>query len=140
MGSPAAPQNGTTVVAHSALLTLTSAPADDSLALRVTRVSDHRLIAGPGQLTATLDGHDVALTAMPDGSYLLGTDHDGGGAHSLAVVVAHDGIRELLTGTVSVPQKRSTLGFLQGHGMSAWWVLNVVVVLIAVLVLSRRKS
>jgi hypothetical protein len=140
VGSPAASQNGTTVVAHSALLTLTAATSDDSLALQVRRVSDHRLIVGPGQMTATLDGHDVPLTAKPDGTYLLAADHEAAGAHSLAVVVSHDGIRELLTGTVSMPQERSALGFLQGHGMSAWWVLNIVVVLIAVLVISRRKS
>ncbi len=128
------------VVAHSALLTLTVAPSDDALALKVTRVSDHRLVTGPGRMTATLDGHDVPLTAKPDGTYLLAADHESVGAHSLAVVVSHDGIRELLTGTVSLPQERSALGFLQGHGMSAWWVLNIVVVLIAVLALSRRKS
>lgn len=139
MGSPAAYQNGTTVVARSALLTLTAAPSDDSLALQVTRVSDHQLIVGPGQVTVTLDGHDVPLTARADGTYLLAADHESEGPHSLAVVVSHDGIRELLTGTVSLPQEQSALGFLQGHGMSAWWVLNIVVVLIAVLALSRRK-
>ncbi len=139
MAAPAAPQNGPTVVARSALLTLTAAPADHSLALRVSRASDHRLIAGPGKLTATLDGHPAPVAAQPDGAYLLSTRGQSGGAHSLGVVVAHDGIRELLTGTVTVPQGRSALDFLQGHGMSAWWVLNIAVVLIAVLVISRRR-
>jgi hypothetical protein len=130
-----------TIVAHSALLTLTAAPSDDTLALRVSRTSDHRLIVGPGNVTATLDGHSLPLTAQPDGSYLISTRNQSAGAHSLSVQVAHDGIRELLTGTVTVPQQqRSALDLLQSHGMSAWWVLNIVVVLLAVLIISRRRG
>lgn len=139
MAAPVASQAGTAVVAQSALLMLTATPSDDSLALRVTRVSDHHLIAGAGKVTASLDGHAVPLTAEPNGTYLLPLGSAGGGTRSLRVVVSHDGIRELLSGTVSVPEHRSVLDSLQGHGMAAWWVLNVAVVLIAVLVISRRR-
>jgi len=135
----AAAQNGAPVVARSALLSLTAAPSDHSLALRVTRNADHRPIVGPGRVTATLDGHSVPLTARPDGTYLLSADHENRGAHSLAVVVSHDGIRELLTGAVSLPGEQHALELLQGHGMFAWWLLNIAVVLIAVLVISRRR-
>jgi hypothetical protein len=41
---------------------------------------------------------------------------------------------------VTVPQRRSALDVLQGHGMFAWWVLNIAVVLIAVIVISRRRG
>jgi hypothetical protein len=140
LGSPAASQNATTVVARSSLLTLTAAPADHALALRIARMSDHRLIVGPGQVTATLDGHRVPLSAGPNGAWLLSLRGEKGGAHSLSVVVAHDGVRELLSGTVTAPPPpRSTLEFLQGHGMFAWWVLNIAVVLIGVLVISRHR-
>ncbi len=139
MPSPAAPPDGT-VVARSALLTLTAAPSDHSLALRLARVSDHGSITGPGQVTATLDGRSVPLTAKADGTYVLSVDRESGGSHSLAVVVSHDGIRELLTGTVTLPAQQSALDLLQGHGMFAWWVLNIAVVLIAVLVISRRRK
>ena len=130
----------TTIVASSALLTLTAVPADHALSLQVFRTSDHRLIGGPGNVTATLDGHSVPLAPQQDGSYLLSTSGEGGGAHALGVVVSHDGIRELLTGTVSLPQQRNLLESIQGHGMSAWWVLNIVVVLIAVVVISRKRG
>jgi hypothetical protein len=130
----------TTIIASSALLTLTAAPADHALILQVSRTSDHRLIAGPGNVTATLDGHGVPLAAQQDGTYLLSTSGESGGAHALGVVVSHDGIRELLTGTVSLPQQRSLLESIQGHGMSAWWVLNIIVVLIAVVIISRRRG
>jgi hypothetical protein len=91
-------------------------------------------------VTVTLDGHSVPVTAQPDGSYLFSTSTESGGTHSLGVVVSHDGIRELLTGSVTVPQRRSALDMLQGHGMFAWWVLNIAVVLIAVIVISRRRG
>jgi hypothetical protein len=82
----------------------------------------------------------VPLAPQPDGAYLLSTSGESGGAHKLGVVVSHDGIRELLTGTVSLPQQRSLFESIQGHGMSAWWVLNIVVVLIAVVIISRRRA
>lgn len=128
-----------TLVAHSAQLTLTAAAADHSLILQVARVSDHRPIVGPGNVTVTLDGHAVPVTPQADGTWLISTRDQSGGAHALAVVVSHDGIHELLAGTVSVQQQRSALELLQGHGMFAWWVLNIAVVLIAVLVISRRR-
>jgi len=140
MAAPPVPQNGSTVVARSALLTLTAAPSDHSLALQVARISDHRLIVGPGNVTVTLDGHKVPVAAQPGGTYLVSTRGQSAGTHSLGVVVSHDGIRELLTGTVTVPQQQqSILDMIQGHGMSAWWVLNIAVALIAVLIISRRR-
>ncbi len=139
MASPPASQNGASVVARSALLELTATRSDDRLALRVTRLANHQLIAGAGKVTATLDGHPVALTAEPNGAYLLSLRGRDGGTQSLRVAVSHDGIRELLTGTVSLPQRRTFFDSLQGHGMAAWWVLNIAVVLIAVFVISRRR-
>jgi hypothetical protein len=139
VGPPGISPQGAPVIARSALLTLTASPADDALALRIDRVADHRLITAPGQVTATLDGHAVPLAPQPNGTWLLSLHGEAGGAHSLGVVVAHDGIRELLTGTVTVPRRQSALDFLQGHGMAAWWVLNIAVVLIAVIVISRRR-
>jgi hypothetical protein len=139
VGPPAVSSPGATMIARSALLTLTASPADDSLALRIDRVADHRLVTGPGKVTATLDGHAMPLAPQPNGSWLLSLHGEAGGAHSLAVVVDHDGIRELLTGTVTAPRRQSALDILQGHGMAAWWVLNIAVVLIAVMVISRRR-
>ena len=127
------------LVARSALLTLTASPADHALSLQIARVSDHRPVGGPGNVSVTLDGHALPITAQSDGSWLVSTRNQSAGAHSLDVVVAHDGIRELLTGTVTVKQHRGALDVLQGHGMFAWWVLNIGVVLIAVLVISRRR-
>lgn len=139
MAAPPSPQQGP-VVARSAQLILTATPSDHALTLQVDRISDHQPIAGQGGVTVTLDGHSVPVTAQPGGRYLLSTRAESAGTHSLGVVVSHDGISELLTGTVTVPQRRGALDVLQGHGMFAWWVLNIAVVLIAVLVISRRRQ
>lgn len=134
------PPSAPAVVARSALLKLTATASDGSLALRVTRLANHQLVTGPGNVTATLDGHRVPLTPEPNGTYLLSLHGRHGGRQSLRVVVAHDGIRELLTGTVSLPRQGSMLESLEGHGMAAWWVLNIAVILIAVLVISRHRK
>lgn len=138
MASSAA-QTGPTVVARSALLTLTAAPSNQALTLQVSRLSDHEPIVGPGNVTVAIDGHAIPVTAQADGRYAVSMRNQDAGAHSLSVVVSHDGIRELLTGTVTVAQHRSVLDAIESHGMSAWWVLNVAVVLIAVLIISRRR-
>jgi hypothetical protein len=140
MGSATPSPNDVTVVARSALLKLTAAPVDGSLVLRVTRRANQQLVTGAGNVTATLGGHRVALAAQPNGSYLLPLHGSDAGRQPLRVIVAHDGIRELLTGTVIVPHRVSFLDSLQGHGMTAWWVLNVAVILIAVLVISRHRK
>ena len=139
MTTPSSPQPGS-LVARSALLTLSGAPVDHGLSLQVARNSDHRPIVAPGSVTVTLDGHAVPVTAQPDGTLFVSTRTESAGAHTLGVVVSHDGIRELLTATVTVPQQRSALEELEGHGMFAWWVLNIAVVLIAVIVISRRRG
>ncbi len=139
MAAAPADRDGAIVVARSSLLTLTATPSNDALTLQVIRLSDHHLIGGAGKVTATLDGRPVRLAAEPNGAYLLSLAGQDGGAHTLGVVVSHDGIQELLTGTVSVPRHPSLFDSLQGHGMAAWWVLNVAVVLVAVLVISRRR-
>jgi hypothetical protein len=140
MASAPPPPNAPVIVARSALLKVTATPSDGSLALRVTRLANQQLVTGAGNVTATLDGHRVALTAEPNGTYLLPLHGSDAGRQSLRIVVAHDGIRELLTGTVLVPRQRSLIDSLQGHGMAAWWVLNVAVILIAVLVISRHRK
>ena len=140
MATTSTPPHGATIVARSAVLTLTAAQADHSLALQVVRTSNHQLIVGPGNVTATLDGHGLPIMARPDGTYVISTRDQSAGAHSLDVVVSHDGIREILTGKVTVPQQQSVMDMLQGHGMAAWWVLNIAVVLIAVLIISRRRG
>ena len=65
----------------------------------------------------------------------------------LEVLVTHDGIQEVLSATLP-PSATSggtadaghTGSVLRDHKQLAWWVLNITVVLIAALAISRRTS
>ena len=53
---------------------------------------------------------------------------------------AEHGIRELLDGQLPPPPESVTSGLLGSHNQLWWWVINIGVLLIGVLALSRRKS
>ncbi len=127
-------------VASSAQLILEAAASRGGIELWINRARDHSPISGAGNVTVRLDGRPVAVTAGPGGTYSVSTRGLAGGAHAIEVVVAHDGIRELLTGTVAVPSTASTLETLEKHSTWAWWVLNVGVLLLAARLISRRKK
>jgi len=60
---------------------------------------------------------------------------------AVQIIVGHDGIREILEGQLPPPpEKISVNGLLGGHGQLAWWIINIGVVLIGVIALSRKKS
>ena len=58
------------------------------------------------------------------------------------VTVAHDGIHEVLSGRLAATPAAAPAGAAAGGGRSqlAWWVLNILIVLIAVIAISRRMS
>src|SRR5437868_6334430 len=66
----------------------------------------------------------------------------------LEVVVAHDDIREVLGGRITVAGAGSaaahhaggTASVLRDHKQMAWWILNITIVLIAAIAISRRLS
>ena len=59
-------------------------------------------------------------------------------------MVAHDGIREVFDGTVAAaaaaPVAAGGSGLLRDHKQLTWWILNIAIVLIAVIAISRRMS
>jgi hypothetical protein len=66
------------------------------------------------------------------------------GEHHLAVTVGHDGIRELLEGKftpAAAAAPASGLSALGGnHKQLLWWILNIGIVLVAAIAISRRMS
>lgn len=127
-------------VAKSALLAVDATPDHDALTLHIRRLSDqHELLSD--DVKVTIDGKTATVARQSDGSYEVGSAELGTDAlHDIELVVPHDGIRELLSGTVKLPAVRSGGGLLGDHKQIAWWILNIVVVLIAVIAISRRKS
>jgi hypothetical protein len=138
--TPNPPTTPTIPIAHSALLTIYGVPTADGLALHVQHAGNQIPIDGR-DVTVSVDGKSQSVTAEPEGTFLLSTkDLAGDGERQLEIVVAHDGIREILSGKVMLPKVGSTLDLWRDHKQMAWWVLNIGVVLIAVMAFSRRQS
>lgn len=128
-----------TQVASSAQLVLKAAATSGQLTLWITRTRDHRPVSGAGNVSVRLDGHSLPVAAHRD-DYTLDTGDLAGGTHAIEVIVAHDGIHELLAGSVVLPKVQTTLERLQQHAGWAWWVLNIAVVLLAFWLISRKKK
>ena len=47
---------------------------------------------------------------------------------------------EIVSGKVSVAEASSTQSLLRDHKQVAWWILNIVIILIAATAISRRKG
>jgi hypothetical protein len=139
--SPANPPTPSTIpIAHSALLTIFGVVTSDGLALHIQHAGNQIPIDGR-DVTVSIDGKSQPVTAEPEGTFVLSTkDLNGDGERQLDIVVAHDGIREILSGKVTLPKTGSTLDLWRDHKQMAWWVLNIGVVLIAVMAFSRRSS
>src|ERR1700730_2492576 len=127
-------------VAHSALLTIDATHTDDGVALHIKHAGNQIPIDGR-DVTVSVDGKSQPVTPAPEGTFLLSTKGlAGDGERQIDIVVAHDGIREILTGKVTLPKVGTTLDLWRDHKQMAWWVLNIAIVLIAVMAFSRRQS
>jgi hypothetical protein len=136
-------------VAHSAQLTLEAATAPGGVVLRVRRVAAQATPATPAVLDVTdlgvsIDGESVPAMRRADGSWFVPlTSPRAAAERKLDVMIAHDGIRELLSGNVPPFATRGPAGTLAArhqHQQLAWWILNIAIVFIAVIVISRRMS
>jgi hypothetical protein len=133
-------------VAHSALVTVDGVMASDTLVLRVLRTADRQPLAGAA-LTVSVAGRSIPVTARPEGTWGVALrDLTTKPPAKLSIVVAHDGVREVLDGQLPggaaaapPPQSGSGASTLI-HKQMAWWILNVVIVLIGVIAVSRRLS
>ena len=128
-------------VAHSALLTIDATPKGDILELHVKHAGNAIPIDGQN-VTVSVDGRNQPVTPEPEGTFALSTkDLAGDGERQLDIIVAHDGIREILSGKVTVPKaSNATSDLWRDHQQMAWWILNIGVILVAVMAFSRRSS
>jgi hypothetical protein len=127
-------------IAHSALLTIDGTATGDSLALRIRHAANQVPIDGK-DVTVEVDGKSEPVTPQPDGTFLLSTkDLRGDGERQLDIVVAHDGIREILSGKLTLPKVSTTADLWRDHKQMAWWILNIAIILIAAVMFSRRTS
>jgi hypothetical protein len=136
-----------TPVAHSALVTLEAGPAAAGLVLRLRHTADQTPLSVT-DLTVSVDGRSELAMRREDGSWFVPLSNAAITDDQLEVVVAHDGIREVLSGRISVPGAASgsarnasgAASVLGDHKQMAWWILNITIVLIAAIAISRRLS
>ena len=127
-------------LAHSALVAVDAAAAPGGLVLRVRRSAGTQPVA-VSAVTVSVAGQSEPATARADGSWFAPRPagaHDAGAM--LEVSVAHDGIQEVLSGRLAGTPAAAPAGAGGSRSQRAWWVLNIVIVLIAVIAISRRMS
>jgi hypothetical protein len=134
-----------TPLSHSTLVTIDAALDAGTLILRVRRTGTQAPVPVT-QLQVTLDGRNLPVTPRADGTWgaVLGRRPAGSPDGTLAITLTHDGVREILTGrlpgTAAAGAAGSAASLLRSHKQLAWWVLNIAVVLIGVIAVSRRMS
>jgi hypothetical protein len=95
------------------------------------------------ELSVAIDGASVTATRQADGSWIAPRGK-AAGAGKLEVFVTHDGIREVLSGTLPAIAAGNAAAeggsLLRDHKQMAWWILNIGIVLIAAIAISRRMG
>jgi hypothetical protein len=139
--APQAAEQAHIDVARSALLSVEATESADTVTFWIRRVADKKLVDGK-DLVVSFGGRNQVFTRHTDGSYTVSADDlRGKDPKAVQIIVGHDGIREILEGQLPPPpEKISVNGLLGGHGQLAWWIINIGVVLIGVIALSRKKS
>jgi len=127
------------VIAHSALLDVEATVKADVLQISVRRVADKSLV-NSDDIVVAIDGKNEPVTHERGTVYEVAVnDLRGEGVKDVDITIAHDGIREILSGKISLAE--APAGSLFGdHKQVAWWVLNIVIVVIAVSIFSRKKQ
>jgi hypothetical protein len=132
-------------IAHSAQLALEGGATPAGLTLRI-RAATAAAPPSVTEVSVSVDGASTPAVRQADGSWFVplppARTARGG---KLEVYVLHDGIREVLSGTLALPvaggaRAGGAGGVLRDHKQLAWWILNIAVVLIAAIAISRRMS
>lgn len=127
-------------VAHSAQLLVDAQDSGSALLLRVRRAADQKPVDSK-DVTVSIDGKTQTITRTADGSYSLPADElRSKGDKALEIVVGHDGIREVLDAKMAPLEQKSASSLITDHKQLAWWILNVAVLLVGAMVLSRKKA
>jgi len=135
-------------VAHSALLAVDAATAADGLVLRVRRTKGETPLE-VSDVAVTIDGQSEPATLRADGTWFVPRPADAKDAgKTLEVRIGHDGIHEVVSGRLAAAPSgagSAASGAVRAlsrtsHKQLAWWILNIVIVLIAAIAISRRMS
>jgi hypothetical protein len=132
------------VFGRSALVSVEAARlAPDTLTLRIRHTDQTAVV--PLAVEAAAEGHNLPVTANTDGTVTVSLkDLRGTPPARLDLLISHDGLREFLSGKLAAPAaataSTAAAGLLRDHKQMAWWILNIAIVLIAAIAISRRMS
>ena len=132
-------------IAHSTTLAVDGSVAGGILALRI-RSANGQQLPHVTELAVRLEGRPLPIMARADGTWdaPLG-DPAARSPGKLEIIVAHDGALEALDGELpegsaaAAPAGGGALNALI-HKQASWWILNVIIVLVGVVAVSRRMS
>jgi hypothetical protein len=134
-------------LAHSALLAVDAASSAGGITVRVRRAADTTPLT-VNEVAVTIDNRSEPARARPDGSWFVARppgSQDAG--KTIEVRVGHDGIHEVLSGRLasfpgaSAPAPSGAAGALSSSRKQLfWWILNIAIVAIAAIAISRRIS
>jgi len=138
----------TLAITPSAQVTLAGSATAAGLTLRARPTAAGAL--NISAMSITLDGASAPATRQGDGSWYAplpaapAGGKGGPAAGKLEILVVHDGIREVLNGTLHSAPVGATPpaggGLLHDHKQLSWWILNIAIVLIEAIAISRRTS
>lgn len=136
----AASPSGTQLLAQSAQLTVLANVDSQWLTLRIQRTSNQTPLVVK-DVAVSVAGHAIPVKARPDGSFVLpvkqlGTTY----TPTLDIIVGHDGIREILTGKLTLPQSGGPVPAGRTHNQMFWWVLNIAIVFGVAMFFTNRKK
>jgi hypothetical protein len=143
LGAGAAPRPAAVEIARSSLLTLSGTAEPETLTLWVRRSAEQAPLTVT-EFATSIDGKTEPATRAPDGGWTVPLGARTAGEHHLAVTVGHDGIREVLEGkftpTAATAPAAGVSALGGTHKQMLWWILNIGIVLVAALAISRRMS
>jgi hypothetical protein len=144
LAEPAAP--ALAPLAHSALLAVDAAAETGGVTLRVRRAEGTAPLL-VSEVAVTIDNQTHPASERPDGSWFLSRPQ---GARdtgkTIEVTVAHDGIHEVLSGRLAAAagsaaaRPGATPAISSSRKQLIWWILNIAIVAIAAIAISRRTS
>jgi hypothetical protein len=131
-------------IARSALLTLQGSAGAGGVTLWV-RPAVSGAAPSVSAVSVSLEGRSASAVRQADGSWFAALRGPLPAGGKLEVFVTHDGIREVLSGTIPAPPPAApgasgVRALLHGHKQITWWILNIGIVLIAAIAISRRMS
>jgi hypothetical protein len=125
-------------LAQSAQLTVRATVDDEWLTLSLWRAGSQTPLMTK-DVRVSVAGHAIPVSVRPDGTFVLPVKQLGTtSTPTVDVIVGHDGIHEVLSGTLTL--KESAPASSGGHTQMIWWVVNIALVFGAAMYLTNRKK